>query len=247
MELAPTNARVWMSKELGNRITSKYRAAFGRLAHASSRFRPLPPRYREAFACRLPSSFVSSKKKKPHPRAQGQAAGEACAQDPAAGEARARLGGRTTGGGPLHLHGRARVGHASPPPLPCQSPLQDPRHGGRRRCPMQGRRRPEPDWRRRGPPPSSSHWNLLLPPPLELAPDHFSYLLFRRFARTFPCLPLRPAGRPASSPSLSNAASCAAPSSPLLRLVSCRALPCPPLQGERGAEGDGEPQAHGGG
>ena len=117
LELTPTNASVWMSNELGNGITSKYRAAFDSLARASSRFRPLPPRYREAFACRLPSSFVSSKKKKPHPRAQGQGAGEACAQDPAAGEARARLGGRTTGGGPLHLHGRARAGRAFPPPL----------------------------------------------------------------------------------------------------------------------------------
>ena len=65
MELAPTNASVWMSNELGNRITKRYRTAFDSLARASSRFRPLPPRYREAFACRPPPHSPRRKKRSP--------------------------------------------------------------------------------------------------------------------------------------------------------------------------------------
>ena len=183
LELASTNASVWMSNELGNGITSKYRAAFDWLARASSRFRPLPPRYREAFTQRLPPPSVSRgirpttpllvrlvEKKEPPSSSSSQAAGEACVQDPAAGEARARLAGRTTGGGPLHLHGRARVGRASPPPLPFPARHPSKIHGtaaggGVPRAAGGRWRRPEQGWRRRGPPPSSSSVDHLLLPP----------------------------------------------------------------------------------
>ena len=42
LELAATNATVWMSNELGNGITSRYRAAFDSIAHASSPFKASP-------------------------------------------------------------------------------------------------------------------------------------------------------------------------------------------------------------